>query len=261
MNELTIEMVREQAPAAFTETKASHLSDRYKPIQTIKLIEPLLENGWSVSRASQAQYRVASKGPHGYHILALTRPELKFNEGQVECLLMNSHNGSKKFEIKIGIFRMVCSNGIITQTMGFDQVTAKHFYDMALMIERSQQIIERAPKIIEKIEAWKALNLTDVQINDFEQYALQARYPKSNPEQLPVALSRINQCQRPQDVGCDLWRTFNRIQENIIRGGLPNLKGRVTRGIRSINRNVQLNEILWAGAEKLASGEPLFLLN
>lgn len=258
---MTIEDVRSLAPAAFTETKAAHLSERYKPIQTIKLVEPLLEAGWTISRASQVQYRSVCKGPHGYHILAMTRPELKFNEGQVEALLMNSHNGSKKFEIKIGIFRTVCSNGLVTQTTGLDQVTAKHFYDMNVMVDRSEQIIERAPKIIAKIKEWKELNLTDTQIIDFEKYALQARYPKSDPGNLPVIPALINEARRPQDIGCDLWRTFNRIQEQVIKGGAVNVKGRVTRAIRSINRNVKLNEILWAGAEKLACGEPLFLLN
>jgi hypothetical protein len=54
---------------------------------------------------------------------------------------------------------------------------------------------------------------------------------------------------RVQDVGNDLWRTFNVLQENILRGGLVrrSASNRLTRtrGIRAIREDVRLNSALW----------------
>ena len=61
--------------------------------------------------------------------------------------------------------------------------------------------------------------------------------------------SRFLVPRRPEDVGNDLWRTFNVLQENLLRGGIrgarrPNRLTR-TRRIRAIREDVRLNSALW----------------
>jgi hypothetical protein len=58
------------------------------------------------------------------------------------------------------------------------------------------------------------------------------------------------------DVDSSLWTTFQRVQENMMRGGQP---GRSTQGRRvrtrpvgSIDRSVSLNRALWVLAEEMA---------
>ena len=54
---------------------------------------------------------------------------------------------------------------------------------------------------------------------------------------------------RPEDVGNDLWRTFNTVQTNLLGGGLVkrSASGRLTRTrpIRAIQRDLELNSGLW----------------
>ena len=54
---------------------------------------------------------------------------------------------------------------------------------------------------------------------------------------------------RPQDVGNDLWRTFNVIQENVLQGGLVrrSASNRLSRSrrITAIREDVRLNSALW----------------
>ena len=73
------------------------------------------------------------------------------------------------------------------------------------------------------------------------------RFPKDQhggmePSQLLVP-------RRPQDVGNDLWRTFNVIQENVLQGGLVrrSASNRLTRSrrITAIREDVRLNSALW----------------
>ena len=68
------------------------------------------------------------------------------------------------------------------------------------------------------------------------------------------------QTRRSADHGNDLWRTLNRIQENIIRGGVSYIqrddKGRrvarrQTLPINGIDQNTSVNRALWQLAEEM----------
>jgi len=64
---------------------------------------------------------------------------------------------------------------------------------------------------------------------------------------------------RREDVGQSLWTSFNVIQENLIRGGLPgrrqtadgHIRRSRTRPINAIDQNVGLNRALWTLAEEM----------
>lgn len=73
--------------------------------------------------------------------------------------------------------------------------------------------------------------------------------------------SRLHNCWSRDDLGNDLWHTLNRVQENVIAGGLHAIQrdseGRrvhrvSTRRINGIDQDVRLNRALWALAEKMA---------
>jgi len=58
------------------------------------------------------------------------------------------------------------------------------------------------------------------------------------------------------DRGADLWRTFNRVQENLMQGGLQgrNANGgrSTTRRVSSVSENIRLNRALWTLADEMA---------
>jgi hypothetical protein len=68
---------------------------------------------------------------------------------------------------------------------------------------------------------------------------------------------------RTEDEGTDLWTTMNRVQENLVQGGLSDFhrerRGRLrsVRALRGIDSKVSLNKGLWGLAEQLASGQSL----
>lgn len=65
---------------------------------------------------------------------------------------------------------------------------------------------------------------------------------------------------RTQDVGSNLWSTYNVIQENVVRGGIasfgPNAHGQLrhgrTRAINGIDQDLKLNKALWILAQSWA---------
>jgi len=81
-----------------------------------------------------------------------------------------------------------------------------------------------------------------------------------------VSESRIHpgmllRARRVEDQGVDLWTTTNRVQENLIRGGVAdgrrNSRGvlRTVRALRGIDSKVTINKGLWGIAERLLAGE------
>ena len=68
---------------------------------------------------------------------------------------------------------------------------------------------------------------------------------------------------RPEDEGASLWNTLNRLQENLIRGGVSDArrdrrgKLRSVRMLRGIDSKVSLNKALWGLAERVSNGEVL----
>ena len=71
----------------------------------------------------------------------------------------------------------------------------------------------------------------------------------------PVTAEQLIEARRPEDIGHSLWTTFQRVQENVIRGGQPgrSAQGRrlQTRPVGSIDRGVSLNRALWMLAEEM----------
>lgn len=71
----------------------------------------------------------------------------------------------------------------------------------------------------------------------------------------PIAADQLLTPRRYEDRVDDLWSTFNRVQENMTKGGVPGRtrKGRSTRtrSINGIDQNVKINRALWILAEEL----------
>ena len=66
---------------------------------------------------------------------------------------------------------------------------------------------------------------------------------------------QLLRARRSEDRSSDLWTTFNRVQENTIKGGLSgrNKQGRrtTTRAVNGIDQDVKLNRALWVLAQAL----------
>jgi hypothetical protein len=71
----------------------------------------------------------------------------------------------------------------------------------------------------------------------------------------PITESQLLAVRRFEDRRDDLWTTFNRVQENLTKGGLHgrSRSGRAmsTRAVTGIDQNVKLNRALWVLADAM----------
>lgn len=74
-------------------------------------------------------------------------------------------------------------------------------------------------------------------------------------EHQPVTAAQILTPRRYEDRQDDLWTTYQRLQENLLKGGLPGrtAKGKRshTRAVNGIDGDVKLNRALWVMAENM----------
>jgi hypothetical protein len=118
---------------------------------------------------------------------------------------------------------------------------------VADVVAGALQISERFEVLAATVERMERTRLDRLQQLDFATEALTLRFPKDAPETLEPA--RFLVPRRPDDLGNDLWRTFNVLQENLLRGGVlrrtPSNRLRRTRRINGIHEDVRLNSALW----------------
>jgi hypothetical protein len=118
------------------------------------------------------------------------------------------------------------------------------------VIDATYQIMDDAPRTLEKIDAWKRIELTPPQRDAFATAALEL---KDNRAITPAQLLTPR---RYEDRRSDLWTTASVVQEHLLRGGDRgrSASGRrtTTRPVKSVGEDLRLNRALWTLTEKLA---------
>jgi len=118
---LTEEDIRKTCPFAFmTNPSNPGVSDKYVQATTMDVVHDMAKLGWYPVVAKQCRNKKGSKGIRSFHMLAFQNPTVKVlnnSNNKVEAypriILTNSHDGFNSFKFMVGLFRLVCSNGLI----------------------------------------------------------------------------------------------------------------------------------------------------
>ena len=242
----SLENIKAIAPSVFTTEKASHLSDKYVQTPTSRVVEDLMNLGWEVTKVQE----VKSRKYKGFqkHLVVFRNPDIMIkgengDDSFPQILLTNSHDGKAAFNFRVGIFRLVCSNGLVVSDADFSNVSIRHMnYTFESLQVKINEIISKLPGLVNKINTFKAKTLTEAEMNDFAVKASQLRTKKT------VNIMDVLSATRSQDQGNDLWVVFNRVQEKIL-GGSYTSGGRKARSVKNFQKDIQLNEQLFELAE------------
>lgn len=244
------------APAAVATRAHPRTSTRYGFINTADVLGALASEGYVPVSAKQNSRTRPAAGKHG---IVLAREEDLHKPAMVggtmpRILLENSHDATGSLTIRQGLFRFVCANGL-TVGKSYAEARIKHSRDIALDVLRQvQEMAKQSSKIFRSIESWETKELNPRQAIEFAQRAAQLRFG-DNAEQF--APGRILEARRVEDAGRSLWTVYNRVQENLVRGGVKgfNAEGeRVTsRALTGLASDVAFNSALWDLAEEFAN--------
>jgi hypothetical protein len=245
-NTYSLEQIKKIAPSVFTTEKAPHLTDKYIQTPTSRVVEDLMSLGWQVTKAQEVKAR-KGKG-FQKHMIVFRNPEImiKGKDGDdsfPQILLTNSHDGKAAFNFRVGIFRLVCSNGLVVSDADFSNVSIRHInYTFESLQAKVAEMITKLPNLVQKINLFKSTELTETQMADFAQKAMQLRTKER------VNIMDVLTADRPQDRGNDLWVVFNRVQEKLL-GGSYRAGKRKARSVKNFQKDIELNEKLFELAE------------
>lgn len=253
---LTNEKMLQFAPSIAAEKPHPKMSGKYAFVPTLEVVNIMREQGWYPAYARQAKaYKNANKG-FQKHLVRMRHPELIKGGEFVEATIINSHNGQSCYIICFGIFRLVCTNGLITGET-FGSIRIRHIgFKQQDVIDASCKLLGTAPKVVEHIDAYKAIELDPPQKKAYAQAALAWLYEKPEKSS-PVTPAQLLEPKRDEDRRNDLWTTYNVVQENLIKGGLEGVSPKTgkkvkTRPIKALDKDVRLNRALWTLADKMA---------
>lgn len=249
---LTHEELMQYTPGVFGEDKHASRSDRYSYIPTITLLENLQREGFEPFFACQSRVRDPERRDYTKHMLRLRRAGQITGQQVPEIILLNSHDGSSSYQMLPGLFRAICTNGLVCgQSSG--EIRVPHRGNVAeKVIEGVYEVLNVFDRVEEKRDAMQSLLLPTPAQQAFAKAALTYRFGE---EHQPVTTTQILTPRRYEDRQNDLWSVFNRCQENLLKGGLPGrtAKGKRshTRAVKGIDGDVRLNRALWVMAEQL----------
>src|SRR5262245_11348109 len=148
---LTREQMQRQAPSIFAATPWQGMSARYRQVPTIEVLDMLADRGFLPVKVAQGKSRIADKAEFTTHLIRLRHvdyPDRLCGEEIPELVLSNSHDGTACYRFQSGIFRLVCSNGLVVAAESFGGISVRHaggpdFQDR--VIDATYRIVEDTP--------------------------------------------------------------------------------------------------------------------
>lgn len=240
------------APTIFAESGMPGVSAKYGYVNTKLIIDAMRGNGFEPVEVRQSQRRQEDRMGFTKHMIKF-RPTGVIGKVQVgdvvpQVVMLNSHDRSSGFHLYAGLFRLICSNGMmVSDKSHVEPVRVPHTLRMVEnVVDRSLELVKGIDGVYRLRKDMMATKMDEKTALAFARQAVTFRPPRAAVVD-PVTLL---EARRTQDAPMDLWHVFNRVQENMLRGGLSTKTedGRVvlTRGIGRIERDVEVNTKLWA---------------
>jgi hypothetical protein len=255
MRALTLEEVKKAAPQAFATSPRPGVSNRYLFLPTSRIIEDMDRLGWKVCDAKANRYRNSENQEYGNHIIKFFNPDvfIKDQNGAIEAypniVVMNNHTGRGRFKFEMGIFRLVCSNGLVIKDKDMGSFSLRHSgYTFEELQKTLGEAVDQLPEVVTRINTYSSTILSKEAQREFAQKAFQLR---AGEERVLSAedLEALLQPRRKEDEGDSLWAILNRVQEGVMSGGFMAVnkagKLRKVKGIRNIQKDIQLNQQIW----------------
>lgn len=221
------------------DTWSARNNGTYQHVNSQDLVNKLALHGYFLH---DVQVPVSKRSKSTVHRMFFTVPGITGDaQGMPRLMVTNSYNGESSLRFEVGIYRVICGNGLMTSESSENVIryihrgTAFIFEDDFLPL--TGQIAAIATRLMEIKQ--KALNIIDFDVNEF-------RRDLHLVKGTDVFYDIIR---RSEDKAQDLWTVFNRTQETLIKGfkrrGARTL--RATNGFDSVK---ELNQNLWARLEE-----------
>jgi uncharacterized protein DUF932 len=248
-----------QLPSSVFAERAWHgVSNKYSFLPTYDVVTALGNVGFHPYLAKQSHSRFEDKRDYTKHLVRFR------NEGDIsrpmvgnvipEIVLVNSHDRASSFSLELGLYRLICKNGLVVSSGILGRERVRHVSaTIADVMLSASRIVAQFPKVSSLVERMQA---TQLSMSARENMAAMAMGLRWDADKVPFESSRLLSTRRDEDHGMDLWTTYNVIQENLLRGQSARAWGRfkhqgetriprTSSEVKAIDTEMTLNRGLW----------------
>jgi hypothetical protein len=230
---LTEDELRAQAPAIFTNHASPDVTDKYQFVSTEWILQRFAALDYVPVHAEQNKTQRAEYALHTVRLQQQSRHTALAIGGDPlipQVIIVNSHNRTRRLTIMCGMYRLVCTNGLIMPLKDHEGKSlasvGRRLHVHGVVVDHLiENALGQAGRINALIDSLQHLQLEPhVQLQLAERCArrVYGDYAKHLDCQLFLAP------RRPADEGDSAWLVYNRLQENFVKGGIVTNNGRCT---------------------------------
>jgi|SRR5579859_4573260 len=269
LNGLSSEEILKYCPSVFAEQKHESRSQRYTYIPTSQILEVVeRETGYVPTKVMQSGSRIEGKAEYTKHLVTLTHRDhlgVELTERH-QILLENSHDGTSGYIVRDGIFRLVCTNGLIRGDIlntykvyhrGGDTIVGE-------VVESTLALGKQSEQVMETVQEMKSVELTRQEQLLLSELGMKGRFDEDEDEQTgktrAIDLYKPQDFlapHRPEDYADDAFTVMNVLEENLREGNQTRRdfknrgKKRTTRGITGIDNLTKMETLLWELTQRM----------
>jgi len=266
-NPLTRDQVAAYIPAVNALSPHMSRSERYAHVTTMDVVDAVMSKGLQPYSVSAAKTRKEDRRGYQKHMLRFRMPGADVvGKGAPEVVIVNSHDGTSSFQVYMGMIVFACANGLVIGSRWQSHSIGHRGGDIVpRVIDAAYTVVDDFAKLAPRVADMQRVQLTMDQASDFATRAHALRFGPvtDDDKRLLPSPQALLKPRRFEDANMSLWSVYNRVQENVIAGGvrskhlIPQAGGwnkvrrSSTRPIGTIDAQVKVNRSLWDMAEDL----------
>jgi ribosomal protein L39E len=243
------------------------MSDEYQFMPSYRIAENLIER-FGLQLVAVSQQHSRNRDPRGQeHFMRFRMPNQvalnRVGDSVPELVVMNSHNGRSTLKAYAGIFRLVCSNGMIVSERSFGGIAMRHF-GAENSFGRFSTVLDSIGERMSTLDNRMAF-MNELMLNGAQQTRLARAMMKARGVPNWVEPSMVLKARRDiEDVKSNgtrsLWLTYNVIQESLAEARdvafeRAGARARSLRPLSGARAQVIVNEALWQAMELFLAAE------
>lgn len=169
--------IRRVAPSVSADREDDSRSEKYRFVSSDSLLDQMEEAGFLVVGAQEQRTRKPDGTPTRKHLIRFAHRDVleRTQDERIEVVMINSHNGSCSYQLMAGIFRLVCTNGLIVGAR-IAAINIRHMgHTGEEVIAASLRLASETPRIMDNIHRMQGVELPYKRQVDFVHDAARLR--------------------------------------------------------------------------------------
>ena len=235
-------------------------SERYSLINSRKVAERMLSDGWELVGGRQSRSRIPGNRQYARHSMLFSRRDLVIPElnAMAYAQFFNAHAGRGASSSRLGFFRFACANEVMSGAVVDVKASVRHTGAAEdVVIDSIARLTAKIPALVENVREWAKYKVNGAEVQSLATAGLHARFGEDSTKWPVDPNSVAGHTRRSEDAENTLWLALNRVQENILRpfqpGKVDEESGKriAFRRVSAFNRLADVNIALWNEANRI----------